>query len=164
MQVDFQTSIHTLGHLSGSCLIVPPEIVKQLGGLNTRLICTANETLSWQCGMVAHGNGNAYILIAAPKLKKLKLKVGDTVHISLKPDTSEFGVDVPAEFAEMLLQDEEGNRRFQNLAPGKQRYILTYINNIKSSQLRIERAVRIIENVKKLKEGKEKFGDFMNVK
>lgn len=164
MSLTFQTAIHKLEHLSGSYLAIPAEIVVQVGGLNNRLICTVNDSLSWQCGMVAHGNGSAYILISVPKLKQLKLKEGDSVQLSLALDTSEFGVDMPAEFAEVLRQDEEGSRRFYNMAAGKQRYILSYINNIKSSQLRIERSVRIIENVKRLKEGKEKFGDFMNVK
>ncbi|CAG5011892.1 hypothetical protein DYBT9275_05048 [Dyadobacter sp. CECT 9275] len=164
MAVDFETRIHKLEHLAGFYLEIPSDIVQKLGGLNNRLICTANQSLSWQCGLAALGNGSAYITFASPKMKKLKVKEGDTVHVSLQHDHSDYGAKMPVELQEVLDQDDEGNRRFHKMAAGKQRYIMTYISDIKSGQLRIERAVRIIENIKRLTEGKEKFADFMKVK
>jgi hypothetical protein len=121
------------------------------------LLCTVNKDLSFQAGMVALGNGNAYITLNAARMKKLGVKFGDTVTVELQPDSSKYGMDIPEELAELLKQDEEGKRRFKMLPPGKQRYIIYYVGQVKSSQLRVERAVKLITNLKKTKEGKEEF-------
>jgi len=64
---------------------------------------------------------------------------------------------VPEELEELLRQDPEGERRFEMLTPGRQRYIIHYVNQVKSSQLRINRAMLLIGNLKKQPEGKESF-------
>jgi uncharacterized protein YdeI (YjbR/CyaY-like superfamily) len=90
-------------------------------------------------------------------LKELGLTIGDWVEVSLNPDNSKYGMPVPEELEELLHQDPEGERRFEMLTPGRQRYIIHYINQVKSSQLRIDRALLLIGNLKKLPEGKEDF-------
>ena len=83
--------------------------------------------------------------------------VGQQVNVTLKKDTSKYGMDVPAELAEIFKQDKVGKERFDALVPGKRRYIIYYINQVKSMDIRIERAVRLISNLKKLPPGKESF-------
>lgn len=155
----FTTRIHSLDYLLGmTYLEVPPHIVQQLGGsFSIRLVCTVNGTLSWQCGLVALGQGAAYISISARRMKELRVRLGDEVQVSLVRDESKYGVPVPEELQELFEQDPEGFQRFQQLAPGKQRYIINYVATVKSSQLRIERAVRLIGNLKRLPAGKENF-------
>ncbi|MCX6296151.1 MAG: YdeI/OmpD-associated family protein, partial [Bacteroidetes bacterium] len=109
------------------------------------------------------GKGNGYISINASRLKKLGLKFKDEVLVSLKKDESEFGMEVSEELKELLEQDEEGLRRFNMLTPGKQRYIIHYVNTVKSSQLRINRAIMLITNLKKTKEGKESFREMLGL-
>lgn len=53
------------------------------------------------------------------------------------------------------------NMRFELLKPGMQRYVLQYVAGVKSSELRIDRAILIIENLKVLKEGKETFREML---
>lgn len=155
----FNSRIYTLERLMGVHYIeVPKEAIQQMGGkLNIRLLCTVNQTVTFQCGMVALGDGNAYITLNAARLKQLGLKKGDEIAVALEKDTTPYGMPVPEELAELLEQDAEGVTRFQKLAPGKQRYIINYVSTVKSSQLRIERAILLIENLKKLPPGKESF-------
>lgn len=161
--IRFTTGIFPLPHLAGNYLEIPKHIVQQLGGkYSVRLICTINDFLTFQTGLVALGNGTAYINLNAIRLKKLRLKVGDSVVVSLQNDESKFGAEMPEELLEILKMDEEGSRRFENLVPGESRYIIQYLLKIKSPQLRIEKALRIIENLKKCPEGKEAFKDFLN--
>ncbi|MGZ4056577.1 MAG: YdeI/OmpD-associated family protein, partial [Bacteroidia bacterium] len=61
-------------------------------------------------------------------------------------------------------QDEEGMRRFKMLTKGKQRYIIYYVAMVKSSQKRIDRAILLITNLKKTKEGKESFREMLGLK
>lgn len=157
-EITFKTKIYKLEHLSGHYLDVPANIVKKAGGTGKqRFVCTVDKSMTWKCGLVSHGGGKAYILLNKKQMQMGKFNVGQAVNVSLKKDTSEYGMDVPAELKEVFKQDKEGKERFDGLVPGKRRYIIYYINQVKSKDLRVERAVRLISNVKKLPPGKETF-------
>jgi len=161
----FTSSISKLDHLNTHYIEISAAVVKKLGGkFNVRLLCTLNNKLTFQCGIVALGEGKGYISINAKRLQELKLKKGDKVDVSLKEDGSEFGVEVPEELVEVFAQDQEGLKRFEKLVPGKQRFIIRHVAAVKSSQLKIERAIFIINNLKKLTPGKETFKGMMGNK
>jgi len=155
----FETHIDALDYLLGvNYLFVPSSVVEKLGGkLSVRLFCTVNDKLTFQCGLVALGNGNAYITINLARMKKLKLKTGDTVSVKLEKDDSEYGVTMSEELETVLMQDEEGFRRFQQLTPGMKRYIIQYANAVKNPQLKIDRSLMMIHNLRQITEGKETF-------
>ena len=156
--INFKTRIYKLEHLSGHYLDVPASIVKKAGGSGKqRFICTVDKSMTWKCGLVSHKAGGAYILLNKKQMQTGRFNVGQQVNVSLKKDESKYGMDVPAELAEIFRQDKEGKERFDGLVPGKRRYIIYYVNQVKSSDLRIERAVRLISNLKKLPPGKETF-------
>ena len=156
--ISFKTKIYKLEHLSGHYIDIPASVVKKTGGTGKqRFVCSVNKVMSWKCGLVSHGAGKAYILLNKKQMQMGKFNVGQPVNVSLKKDTSEYGMDVPAELKEVFKQDKVGKKRFDALVPGKRRYIIYYINQVKSSELRIERAIRLISNVKRLPPGKETF-------
>jgi hypothetical protein len=163
--ITYTTRIGKLPHMINMHYIeVPPAVIKKLGGkIKMRLLCTVNNNITFQGGLVALGNGSAYITINAKRMKELKLKLGSEVDILLKKDESEFGMQVPEELTELLKQDDEGKKRFDMLSPGKQRYIIHYVSTVKSSQLRIERALLLITNLKKLPVGKENFREMLGL-
>lgn len=156
--IAFKTSLCYLSSLKVHYIELSPGIIKKLGGkINIRLICSINKKIEFQCGPVALGKGSAYITLNTQRMKTLNIKRGDTVDVSLKPDTSEYGMTIPEELKELLNQDPEGEKRFSALTPGKQRYIINYVATVKNSQLRIDRAILLIGNLKKLPLGKESF-------
>jgi hypothetical protein len=106
---------------------------------------------------VALGKGKAYISLNKKIVKQANLESDDAVTVSLAPDQSKYGMEMSKELKELLNQDLEGKKRFDGLVGGKQRYIIYYVKKVKSPQLRIERAVMLIENLKKLPKGKETF-------
>jgi hypothetical protein len=161
----FTSSISKLDHLNTHYIEISASLVKKLGGkFNVRLLCTLNNKLTFQCGIVALGEGKGYISVNAKRLKELKLKKGDQVDVLLKQDDSEFGAEVPDELAEVVAQDQEAFQRFEKLIPGKQRFIIRHVSAVKSSQLKIERAIFLMNNLKKLSPGKETFKGMMGVK
>jgi hypothetical protein len=89
-----------------------------------------------------------YILMNQEILKKLKIDFGSEIYVVLSPDVSKYGMPICEEFQEVLFQDPEGEILFDKLTPGKQRSLLFYVNKIKSSQLKIERAFVIIQHLK----------------
>ena len=161
--VIFETQISLLLHLIGTrYLYISPAIVKALGGkFSMRLLCTVNDQLTFQCGLVSLGEGAAYISINQKRMKQLGVEVGDTVNVKLEKDESEYGVEVAEELTELFAQDEEGFKRFKALPAGKQRYILNHVSSVKDSQKRIERAIMLITNLKNCKLGKESFREIL---
>jgi hypothetical protein len=156
--IAFKTKIFKLEHLSGHYIDVPAAIVKKIGAFNKqRFVCTVNKTMSWKCGLVSHKAGGAYILLNKKQMQMGKFNVGAAINVSLKKDDSKYGMDVPKELIELFKQNTAGKERFDKLVPGKRRYIIYYINQVKSQELRVERAVRLISNLKKLPPGKETF-------
>ena len=163
--VKFKTRIRPLKHLKMDYLDIPKTVVKKLGGvLNQRLLCTVNKKTTWQCGLVALGNGRAYISLNKKLMKQMDVIVGAEVNVTLAKDESKYGMKMPEELKSLLGQDKEGHRRFHLLVPGKQRYIIYYVSMVKTSQLRIDRAIRLIENLKHTIEGKESFREILAVK
>lgn len=164
--IHYYTHISRLTHLNSiHYLEVPKEIINKLGGkLKLRLLCTINNTLNFQCGLVALGKGNAYISINSKRMKALGIKNGDKISVSLQKDESRYGMELPLELAEIFKQDDEGKDRFHALAPGKQRYIIHFVSSVKNSQLRIDRAITLIENLKRLPTGKESFRAILGMK
>ncbi|HZY81223.1 MAG TPA: YdeI/OmpD-associated family protein [Cyclobacteriaceae bacterium] len=160
--LSFKTKIYKLEHLAGHYIDIPATVVKKAGGTGKqRFICTVNKTLTWKCGLVSHGVGKAYILLNKKLMQAGKFKIGQSIDVVLKKDTSKYGMDVPNELKELFAQDAVGKERFDGLVAGKRRYIIYYINQVKSADLRIERAVRLISNLKKLPPGKETFAGIL---
>jgi hypothetical protein len=160
--IRFKTHIDKLSYLKTFYLEVPASIVKKIGGIGkVRLICEVNKALSFQCGLMSLPEGKAYISINSKRMKELGVEQGDFVDVILTEDTSEYGVDVPEELTELFKQDPEGKRRFDLLKPGMQRYILNFVNTVKSPQLRVNKAFMLISNLKNLTQGKETFKEIL---
>jgi hypothetical protein len=161
--ITYKTRIERLEYLNGMhYLEIPFDVIQQLGGsLKVRLLCTVNKKLTFPCGPIALGNGNGLITINKKRMKELGVGFKDEVQLSLIKDPSKYGMEIPGELSELLKQDKEGARRFKLLPPGKQRYIIYYVSQVKSSQLKINRAILLIENLKKTKPGKESFREML---
>ena len=161
----FTTKIKPLEHMKMMIVEVPKAIVEKLGGfVRQRFQCTINKSVTWQCGLVAYHNGSAYISLNKKILKEIGPTSKERISVSLVKDESKYGMDISVELSTLLKQDKEGNRRFHLLPPGKQRYIIYYVSQVKSSQLRIERAIRLIENLKRTIVGKESFREIVGTK
>lgn len=127
-----------------------PDLIAQtfLAEDAKRVVCTLNEKIEFQCALIAKGNGAYCIMVNKKTRDQLGLKPGSPARVSLRKDDSEYGLPMPEEMAEVLAQDEEANRLFQALTPGKIRTLLYIVGHVKSTDARIERAFAIIEHLK----------------
>lgn len=161
--VTFESEIFLLKALKLKYIEIGEEILRKTSDdgtkniYNQRFIIRINQSDPWHAGLVALGNGKAYITVKSAILKKNGLTLGDWVTVSLKKDESEFGMEFPEELKEVLHQDPEGKKRFELLPKGKQRYIIYYVSQVKSPLKRVERALMLITNLKKTVIGKEEF-------
>ncbi|MBD3617137.1 MAG: YdeI/OmpD-associated family protein [Gracilimonas sp.] len=150
--ITFSSHIDHLPKLKLHHITVPAEIVDKVGGIGTRLMCSVNGNKAFHAGMVALGGGAAYITVNKKRMKKYGIKKGDEVEATIELDNSKYGMEMPEELEALLEQDDEGAHRFEMLTPGKQRYIIHYVSQVKSSQKKIDRAIMLINNLKALPE------------
>jgi hypothetical protein len=127
-----------------------PDTVAQVFVANDakRIVCTLNEAVEFQAALMPKGDGAWFININKTLRDKLGLMIGTPVRVALRKDDSEYGLPMPEEFAELLHQDEVGNQIFHALTPGKQRTLLYIVGSVKSPDLRLNRAIVVVEHLK----------------
>lgn len=146
----FTTTIEKIESSVWSYIIRVPidisdEILKQK---TKRVVCNINNQLKIQCALMPYGDGSYFInLNKEIRTKIAKAKIVD-LEISLTIDSSEFGMPFPEEFKELLELDDEGNRYFRALTIGKQRNLIHIVGKIKSSDIRIRKAIAIVDYLK----------------
>jgi len=102
-------------------------------------------------------NGYEYVGLSIVMVKKMGIRENAEVTISLKEDTSEYGMDFPEEMQEVMDQDPEGKELFERATLGLQRGLLHYVSSAKGIDTRIKRALHLMQRVRELKaEGKIK--------
>lgn len=114
-----------------------------------RFEITVNNKVNFRGGSMVLGEGKSYITISKARMKELDVSLEDEITIELKKDNSQFGMDVPVEFQEVLAQDSEANSRFSQLTKGTQRATIYLVNQLKTSEKRIEKSIFLLENLKK---------------
>lgn len=129
--------------------------------LKSRVICKADGHLEFSAAVMALGEGKGYLMLNGKRLKALKKGEGDSVALELMADDSEYGMPMPEELQEILDQDEEIRTRFEGLTPGKKRTILHYIGMVKNPELRLEKAIKYMNNLLLQPVGKERVQEIL---
>jgi hypothetical protein len=121
-----------------------------------RFICYFSPETSKHCALLSKPGVGKYILMNKQEFKVLNLHEGAIVHVRLCEDQSEYGMPMPQEMKELLVQDPVADKYFHALTPGKQRSLLYIIGKPKRTQTRIEKALIVCEYLKEA-EGKMDF-------
>ena len=148
--MDFKSTLQKLDtlysyHIGVSTAIAEKYITPQS---DRRVICTLNNSLSFQCALMHMGDGSYFISVNKKIRDKLKLTPGTEVSVHLEKDESEYGLSMPEEFMETLNKDEEGSQIFHSITPGKQRTLIYIAGSVKDTQKRINRAIAIVTHLK----------------
>jgi hypothetical protein len=113
-----------------------------------RVICSINKQEGFHCALMPSGSGSFIISVNKQKREMWGIKVGDAIDVRLEIDTSKYGLPMPEEFRAVLDQDPEGDRLFHALSPGRQRSLLYQASQKTDVDLRIHRALAIVEHLK----------------
>ncbi len=135
--------------VEGYFLKIPALFARQLsaGGKKVRLVCTLASQVRFQCALMPYGDGDFYITLNKKNRTALGLKEGSRVETRLEPDQSRYGLDMPEELAEMLVQEPEGDRIFHQLTAGRQRSFIFWVSSARSPEKRLERALILVEKL-----------------
>ena len=163
----YRTEIRKLDKLKLFYVEIPLEALEYFSKpdtkniYNQRLMISINACKPWHGGVVSLGNQTGYITVKGSILKALQLHEDAEADVVLTEDNSEYGMEFPEEFQEILNQDPEAEQRFLALPMSKRRYIIYHISQVKSSVKRIERGWMMMENLKKLPKGQEEFRNIL---
>ncbi len=150
-EVHFETILERLPNKGGEFyMMVPDEVAERFvqGRKPARVRCVINGTVHFQCAIRPKGGGGFYINVATPLRQQGKFVLGQKLHATVRKDDSEYGRDMPEELQELLAQDEDAKRLFENAKPVNQRAIIHYIASAKSIQVRIDRAIMMTDRLK----------------
>lgn len=125
---------------------IPIDIVKKLPAGRVRVEGKVNQ-VPFNLAIQSKKNGPKYLSVSQAMRKSAKVKPGDKVNVSfviVDPDK----LDLPEEMEAVLAQDDEGAKKWNRLTVGLQRSLVHYINSSKNIDVRIERALFLINKVK----------------
>lgn len=138
-------------NLWGYHFIIPEDIANHFtDGKDRRIVVTFNGKIKNHCAIMPSPEGH-FIMLNKGIVKKLQIETGEVVTIEIEKDTSEYGMPICEEFEAVIFGDEEVFAIYQKLTPGKQRNLIHLVNKIKSSDIKINRAMAIGEYLVKSK-------------
>ncbi|MFY0644288.1 MAG: hypothetical protein JXR19_07460 [Bacteroidia bacterium] len=112
--------------------------------LDQRVIFRIKSGKEYHGAMLSDGNGG-YFVNTNKEMRKLEnLKDDEAFEVHLRIDDSEYGIHLPDEMKEALMLDEEGNHYFHQLTIGKQRSLIHIVGLPKSSEIRIKKALVVL--------------------
>lgn len=123
--------------------IIPKIIAHELLKEGKRVVCTINNATSFQCGILSAGDLGYFVTINTTIRKQANIDWHDKVTLTLKRDTSKYGLPIPEVFKELLEQDTAFDTLFHDLTKGKQRSLLHLVGTFKSEQKQLEKTMVI---------------------
>jgi Bacteriocin-protection, YdeI or OmpD-Associated/Domain of unknown function (DUF1905) len=117
-------------------------------GNNKRAICKLNNEVEFHCALMPKKEGGYFINVGQTICKKLKIKEGSKVSATFTIDKTEYQFEMPEELKEVLDTDFEADNIFHSLTEGNQRGLIYLVSQVKSSEKKIERALKIAEKIK----------------
>lgn len=115
---------------------------------NNRVLCKINDQIEFHCAIISKKEGGSFIYVGSKIRKELKINAGSKVTAVFKADDSKYQFEMPEELEEVLNTDLEAHAKFHSLTPGNQRSLIYLVTQVKSSEKRIERALKIAEKIK----------------
>lgn len=132
--------------LVSTVIEIPADVVKKLPTGRVRVDGKLNQ-VPFNLAVQSKKNGPKYLSVSQAMRKSAGVKPNDKVKVSfmiVDPDK----LELPEEMEVVLAQDDEGAKKWNKLTVGLQRSLVHYINSSKNVDVRIERALFLINKVK----------------
>jgi hypothetical protein len=146
---EFATTISVSEVLGGMRYApVPPEVSLPIREAKIkRLVAQLNDGEEWSCALGSAGPGEFMIMVSKARLDAHGLRVGSLAQMSLRTDTSRYGMPVPEALAEVFEFDPDIEVAFQRLLPGRQRNHLHVIGSAKSEETAAKRIAALLREL-----------------
>ncbi len=129
-------------------MLDPKTVATLTSNHNTRAICKLNGEVEFHCALMPKKEGGHFINVGSAICKKLKIKAGFKISATFRIDETEYQYVMPEELQAVLDTDPEADKIFQSLTPGNQRGLIYLVQQVKTSENKIERALKIADRIK----------------
>ena len=139
--VAFETTLSANGNNTG--IEVPEDVVERLGrGRRPSVLVTVN---GYQYRSTVGVMGGRYLIsVSAAVRAATGLEAGDPISVTLVVADAPQEVEVPADFAAAMAEQQPARRFFDGLSNSLQRYHVDTINAAKSPQTRQRRIAKSV--------------------
>jgi hypothetical protein len=135
-RVAFETTLSASGNTTG--IVVPDAVIEQLGRGKRPAVLVAVNGYEYRSTVAVMG-GRYLIGVSAAVRAAAGLKGGDPISVVLEVADTPREVDVPADFAAAMEQEEPARQFFDGLSNSLQRYHVDNINAAKAPETRQRR-------------------------
>jgi hypothetical protein len=145
----FETTVSGSGGKTG--IVVPDEVIARLGAGRRPAVHVELNGYQYRSAVAVMG-GQCMFGVSAAVREATGLQPGDPVSVALTVATTPREVEVPADLAAALAEDEQVQSFFAGLSNSLQRYHVDTVNEAKSPetrQRRIAKAVQLFREGKK---------------
>ena len=148
--VTFETTLSASGNNTG--IVVPDDVIERLGrGKRPPVLVTVND-YEYRSTVAVMG-GQHLIGLSAAVRTATGLKGGDPISVTLQVAETPREVEVPADFAAAMKQQEPARQFFDRLSNSMQRY---HVENINAARAPETRQRRIDKSVALFLAGKQR--------
>lgn len=128
---------------------LPENMAKSFIDAGTkRIICKINRNTELHRAIQSSKDFGYYIMLGKSTLKSANLTIGQSIEVELVKDETAVEALIPEALDAVLKSDFEAYEAFNKLTPGKKRSIMYLVTGVKSEQKQVERALKIMENIK----------------
>ncbi|MFW5659017.1 MAG: YdeI/OmpD-associated family protein, partial [Bacteroidota bacterium] len=102
----------------------------------------------FELAVISDGEGAGKLLLAKYMVKSLGKRIGESIHVEIQFDNSEYGMSVPQDLLELFEFAPDVKHAFDTqLQPGEQRGMLYHIKSAKTQQTRSKRIAVLMEKL-----------------
>ena len=139
----FRTSLLAAGK-TATGIEVPPEVIKQLGAGQRPAVLVTIGSYTYRSTVGVMG-GRSLIPVSADHRRQAGIAAGDDIDVALELDTAPRHVELPADLAEALGQDDAARRFFEELTASQQKWHVQQVESAKTPETRQRRVGKSME-------------------
>ena len=137
---------------NGSKLTLPEDMVRPFMEKGHRRVKVhvgfEGKHLKYHAALIKNKLGLYKIYLSKAKQKEMGVFMNDYFTVQLFEDQTTYGVEMPEVLSVVLEEYPDYKLAFESLSPGRKRSLIYTIKRYKSEQLKIDRTLLILENVK----------------
>jgi len=142
-RVRFRTSLLAAGK-TATGIEVPPEVIDRLGAGKRPAVLATVGSYRYRTTVGVMG-GRSLIPVSAEHRHRAGIAAGDDIDVELELDTEPRQVELPADLAEALSQDDEAGQFFDGLSASQKKWHVQSVESAKTPETRQRRISKSME-------------------
>ncbi len=128
-------------------LDVPFSVPDEFGSKGQVKVKATVNGVPYRSSLLPRGDGTHYLVVGKPIRDQANAAEGDTVRVTIEPDTEPRSVSVPADLAQALAADAAAHAAFAGLAYSHRKAWVEWIEAARQEETRRRRIASAVERI-----------------